>query len=99
MVQNFTAITNTGAKYHHEDGIVRIESSQGYVYSIKPAKLVSFRKDDPNIATEDGKINWEYLNTLPNSEPVIGEHYLVSGFRDWRISTPIVEVALQGEPS
>lgn len=78
----------SGSVYTYNHGIVRIEPSDGGVYSVKAWTFFAFEPEE--VEKWDGLL--VFMDTAERKEPAIGRRALVYGKDDWRISTKIVKL-------
>lgn len=89
-MRKFRAVTKSGTVYESDGSTVRITSSPGRQYSIRPWRMAVL--DRKNISSDDC---WEQVRALPDAEiPVVGLSFYVSGRDEWRMSTPIESVEI-----
>jgi hypothetical protein len=99
-VKWFIATTESGTEYRHteeDSSLIRVVPSdnKGIPQTIKAMQMAVVPAEV--IATwineNEGRIDWEWVKNAPPAEvPVVGQHLMVYGLRDWRLSTPIVKV-------
>lgn len=92
-MKNFTARTESGTTYTLKDGVLVVVTASGYAEAFKPIALYAIdRSKMGNPYTEAGIAAAVLEHGEQVDLPVVGKSLYVSGLRNWRLSTELVEV-------
>lgn len=88
-MDNWLAITETGAEWRFTHGILHVKSSRGGEYVFKPWVMKTIDRDSlPKGTTVREAIN----SGVDSFTPVIGQAIYAGGRDEWRLSTLVVSL-------